>query len=263
VDSSSSAPLPDPSDRSDTSDRPDSIWSAAAAGSGDTSVADRLEVVPVGAEPAPAVDGWDDLDADSPLPPRRPRTITPLTWVLAAALIGVGGFALGAKFGRDRAPASAAASAAGAGAAARAAAAGATTTVAGRARAAGTATTVAGQPGAGAPTGAPTGAGGFAGAGGGTFGTVKLVDGTNVYIQDASGNVVKVTTTPSAAVTVTKQGTAADLRAGDTVIVQGAADADGVIAATAITSTGGLGGGAGGNRGNRGGGAAPTTVAGG
>ena len=85
----------------------------------------------------------------------------------------------------------------------------------------------------------------------GTFGTVKLVDGTNVYIQDASGNVIKVTTTPEAAITVSKRGTAADLKAGDTVVVQGTADADGNIAATAITA-GGFGGGR--QRGQNGGG---------
>jgi hypothetical protein len=89
---------------------------------------------------------------------------------------------------------------------------------------------------------------------------VKLVDGTNVYIQDASGNVVKVSTSADSAITVTKRGTAADLKAGDTVVVQGTADGDGNIAATAITSTNGLGAGRngqGGTGGQTGAGAAP------
>ena len=149
---------------------------------------------------------WSDDDDDSPLPPRRAKVFTPVTWTMVALLLTAGGFALGAKVGRDSAPAAAATTAGGAGGfGARAAAAG----------------------------------GGF---GGGTFGTVKLVDGTNVYLQDSSGNVIKVTTTPEANVTVSKKGTVADLKAGDTVVVQGTADADGNIAATAIVA-GGLGAG--------------------
>jgi hypothetical protein len=202
---------------------------------------------------------WDGFDDDSPLPPRRPKVFTPVTWTMVALLLTAGGFALGAKVGRDSAPAATASApnlggfggfgarpnaAGGTGAGAST---GVTTTVAGRAANAG----ATGQPAA-APTGAPAGGGGF---GGGTFGTVKLIDGTNVYLQDNSGNVIKVTTTPEASITVSKKGTVADLKAGDTVVVQGAADADGNIAATAIVA-GGLGAGGGRQRGT--GGAAAT-----
>lgn len=212
-------------------------------------------------------DAWAELDDDSPLPPRRPRTITGVTWVLMAGCLAAGAFALGAKVGRDHAPTATAtgATAALGGFGNRGAANGPTTTSAGR------------QGGATAATGAATGGaagnaakgggfGGGAGFGGGTFGTVKLVDGTNVYIQDTNGNVIKVTTTPEAAITVSKRGTAADLKPGDTVVVQGTADADGTIAATAITA-GGLGGGrqrgqnAGGQNGNGQAGAAAATTA--
>jgi len=76
---------------------------------------------------------------------------------------------------------------------------------------------------------------------------VQLVDGSNVYIQDNQGNVIKVTTGPSAVVTVTKPGTPADLKPGDNVSVQGTTDASGNIAATAINPvTGGFGRGGGG-----------------
>ena len=40
--------------------------------------------------------------------------------------------------------------------------------------------------------------------GGATIGTVKLVDGTNVYVQDTAGDDIKVTTSPSTQVTVSQ-----------------------------------------------------------
>ena len=71
-------------------------------------------------------------------------------------------------------------------------------------------------PGGGAATG-----GGFGGAGGATIGTVKLVDGNNVYLTDSSGATVKVTLAPNASVTVTKKGKLADLTPGTAVVVVG------------------------------------------
>ena len=93
---------------------------------------------------------------------------------------------------------------------------------------------------------------GGAGGGGATVGTVKLVDGTNVYVQDTAGDDIKVTTSPSTQVTVSKPGKVSDLAPGSTVIVLGQASSDGTtIAATTITpSTGrGFGGGGGGGGG--------------
>ena len=219
--------------KSDVTTGPDGAASTRAP-SPVVTVGDTLQVVPA-ATVAAESQAWAGFDDDSPLPPRRPRVFTPVTWALAAGLLAVGGFALGAKVGRASAP-KATASAAAAGFGQQRAAAGAPTTVAGRAA---TGTTVAGAAAGTGRTGG-TGTGGFGGAGGGTFGTVKLIDGTAVYIQDASGNVIKVTTSADSAISVTKRGTAADLKAGDTVIVQGATDDAGNIAATAITSTGGL-----------------------
>ena len=64
---------------------------------------------------------------------------------------------------------------------------------------------------------------------------MKLVDGTNVYIQDAAGDDIKITTSPSTNVTVTKPGTVAQLAVGNTISVQGTASSDGTsIAATSI-----------------------------
>ena len=73
-----------------------------------------------------------------------------------------------------------------------------------------------------------------------TVGQVKLIDGTNVYVTDTSGNTVKVATTGS---TISKSapGTVTDLAIGDTVIVRGATGSDGTVTATAITDSGAAG----------------------
>jgi hypothetical protein len=94
-------------------------------------------------------------------------------------------------------------------------------------------------------SGASGASGGLGGGNGSTVGTVKLVDGKNVYIQDFSGNVVKVTTSASTEVDVTSKGTVSDLRPGTSVIVQGTASNDGTsTAATSISQSSGLGNGA-------------------
>jgi hypothetical protein len=69
-------------------------------------------------------------------------------------------------------------------------------------------------------------------------GQVKLIDGANIYVTDGSGNVVKVTTSDTSRITHTGQGTIADIRPGDTVVVQGQKGADGIVAATAVADSG-------------------------
>ncbi|HTY72990.1 MAG TPA: hypothetical protein VMI11_11280 [Actinomycetes bacterium] len=94
------------------------------------------------------------------------------------------------------------------------------------------------------------GAGGFGGA---TIGTVKLVDGDNVYLTATSGATVKVTLAKGATVTVTKRGTLADLPPGTTVVVVGQTGSDGTVTATSVTQGGGFGGGFGARAGGTGG----------
>jgi hypothetical protein len=207
-----------------------------------------------------SLDAFDDYIDDSPLPPRKPKVMTPVTKGLLVGCVAVASFALGARIEKGRVPATAStANATAAALAARLRAAGAGG-VAGPAGATGT--TVAGAAAAqGAAAAAFGGAAGFGaapgGAAGGTVGSVQLVDGTNVYIQDTSGNVIKVSTSPDLAITVSKRGTVADLKPGDTITVTGTADADGNIAATAIAPAGGRG-----TRGaGAGAGAAPTQPA--
>jgi hypothetical protein len=87
-----------------------------------------------------------------------------------------------------------------------------------------------------------TGTGGT-GTGGTTVGTIKLVDGNNVYVQDVSGNVVKYTTNGSTTVTLSTTATVKQLKPGTTVIVQGSASTDGASTATSISQSSGFDGG--------------------
>lgn len=90
---------------------------------------------------------------------------------------------------------------------------------------------------------------GLGSAGGALTGTVTLVDGNNVYVTDAQGNVTKVVTTVDTTIKVNKDGTLADLGPSKSVTVQGSQNADGTYSATSIQeSSGGTrfpGGGAG------------------
>jgi hypothetical protein len=90
------------------------------------------------------------------------------------------------------------------------------------------------------------GAGGLFG-GGGTFGTIKLVDGNTVYVQTATGDIVQVSTSAATKVTISSSAPVKDLLPGETVIVEGTKNANGSIAATSISqnSLGGGGGGGG------------------
>jgi hypothetical protein len=87
-----------------------------------------------------------------------------------------------------------------------------------------------GAPGGAAPT-APAAAAG-------TTGTVKLVDGSTLYVQTADGTVVTVRTSGKTTVQTASKGALKDLKAGQAVSVQGAADpGDGSVTATSVTAT--------------------------
>ena len=89
-------------------------------------------------------------------------------------------------------------------------------------------------PGAGFPGGgaAPTASAAAAG----TTGTVKLVDGTTLYLQTADGTVVTVKTNDKTTVRTATKATLKNLKAGDSVTVQGGAGTDGTVTATAVTA---------------------------
>lgn len=91
--------------------------------------------------------------------------------------------------------------------------------------------------------GLPDGAGGgLADAGGGnapTTGTVKLVDGDTLYVTTSSGEIVKVKTTSSTAITRTDEAEVSDVRPGDSVTVTGGSgDGGGTVTASRIEDNG-------------------------
>lgn len=75
-----------------------------------------------------------------------------------------------------------------------------------------------------------------------TVGTVKLVDGENLYVEDQSGATVKVKVPSTASVTASQDVPLSSLDPGTTVIIRGETDADGIITADSVTE-GGLPGG--------------------
>lgn len=163
-------------------------------------------------------------DPDEIVPTRRRRRIGPLTYVLLVVLVGLLSAYGGVRWQKSKGNESGTAAAA-------------------------FRSFAASRGGGGSQGGGGSGGQGGAGAGAAAFGTVKLVDGTNVYVSAGNGNIVKVTTSADAT-TITRAASAnvADLKPGETVVVQGATDADGVVSATRITDagTGGDIGGAGG-----------------
>ena len=175
----------------------------------------------------------DDITPDESLLTelRRTRITTPATRVLLALVVMVGMFLGGALVERWQHKTSSTSSSA-------------SSFLAQLRAAAGGASGASGASGSSGSRGAAGGPGGLLGGGNNTFGTVKLVDGTNVYVQDAQGNTIKVTTKPSTTITVTKTGKASELAPGSTVIVQGAKSKDGSsVAATSISQSAGFGGG--------------------
>ncbi|HEV8555223.1 MAG TPA: hypothetical protein VGR06_02345 [Actinophytocola sp.] len=94
-------------------------------------------------------------------------------------------------------------------------------------------------PGAGGGTGGTgqgnNGQGPGGGFRGGTAGTIDHVDGTDVYVKTQNGSVVKVSTSDTTQIRISQPGKLADLKPGETVIVQGNTGTDGTVIANAIT----------------------------
>ena len=65
-------------------------------------------------------------------------------------------------------------------------------------------------------------------------GTVKFVDGANVYVTDTNGNVVKVTTSGSSQLSKTDPATLKDVAPGNVVIVRGTQNSNGSYTATSL-----------------------------
>ncbi|HWS44502.1 MAG TPA: hypothetical protein VN636_01455 [Acidimicrobiia bacterium] len=182
---------------------------------------------PAAGIPVPPYDGDDDEPVFRPRPRKRAHTLTFVLGGLVLAALGfLGGVAV--QKHEDRGSTTSAAG----------------TTAAARAFARGTGGTGA----------SGSGGGGFAGRlGGATVGTVKLVDGKNIYVTDSNGNVVKVVTTDASQLQKTDAATVKDVVPGETVVVRGTQNSDGSVTASSLTATpagasggfGGFGGGGG------------------
>jgi len=162
-------------------------------------------------------DDFDDGFDDAPPGRRLPR----VTLLLLAALLVAAGFAGGILVQKHAAPATAA------------------TGVPSFGGGFPTGGFPAGGAGQGASTGAATGTG--TGSSSTTdspvvIGTVVGVDGTTVIVKDLGGTQHKVTTTPSTTVSETKTLPTNQLKAGQSVVVNGSKKSDGTITATSVTA---------------------------
>lgn len=173
-------------------------------------VTELVELMPI---EATAFDGeeWDDDDV--PVTLAGKRIMTPVTWVLIMLLCLGGGFALGVRTEKQHAT-SVAQSVISAGLAQARTRAGA-----------------AGAGGFGRTGTALDGATPASTTGPAAAGTIQLIDGRKVYVQDAQGNVAIVVA--PASLDISK------LAVGQNVTVVGTTGTDGTIAATSITATSG------------------------
>jgi hypothetical protein len=229
------------------------------------SVEDTTTDIPTAA-PEPYVSPADDTWAQEPreeLPPRPRRRLlgtggNPLILALLGVLLIACGFIGGVLVEKGQTPSSSSSGAAGLASrfAALRGAAGAGSTPTGSSSA-GTSGTVgsgtSGAAGSGAVGGA-AGAGGFAGrfggAGGATIGEVAYISGSTLYVTNAEGNTIKVTTSPAATITKTVKADVHGIRPGETVVVRGSKGSSGAVSAESISaSTAGVGLGGGGGLG--------------
>jgi len=189
-------------------------------------------------EPQPAVeeryedDDWQEPEEELPRRPRR-RLLTPVPLTLLAVLLTACGFIGGVLVEKSQSSGTST-SAATAGLAARLAAlrgAGATGAPSGSSGA-GSAGSAAGPGGAGASV--------FGGSSAGRVtGQVDYLSGDTLYVTNAEGNTVKVTTSPGTAVTKTVTASVHGIHPGETVTVTGSPGSNGTVGAESIRVGGG------------------------
>jgi hypothetical protein len=163
------------------------------------------------------LDDGDDLTA---VLARRPRAKLPsVTLVLVAIVVASAGFLGGALVGKHYGSS------------------GSGSFAAAFSRLAATGASASASPGASSRSGFPGGGGGLFGGGSATIGTIKLIDGSIVYVQTTEGDIVQVATSSGTKVTVSSTVPVKDLQPGETVIVEGSKNSSGAIAATSISQT--------------------------
>ena len=194
------------------------------------------------------------MNLEEELPRReRQRLITPVGVGAVAVAIAAAGFFGGVHVQKSRGSTGGGGAAAGrfAGFAGAAGATGGTRAGGAGATRGGFGGAAAGGTGAGAAGGAGAGA-----AGGATVGQVSSVDGKTLYVDDASGNTVRVRLAKGGSVTRTAKADPTAIHPGDTVIVQGETASSGTVVASTIRATASNAAG-GGGFGGFGGGPAP------
>jgi len=77
---------------------------------------------------------------------------------------------------------------------------------------------------------------GTTGAGNAITGTITVVSGNTLYVTSASGTVYTVTLSGTTTIAVAQSGTAADLKAGQSVTIAGTAGTNGDVTATSVTA---------------------------
>jgi hypothetical protein len=214
--------------------------------SNEQAVAERIAAEPT------AAGEWDADTEELPPRPRR-RLLAPVPVALLSVLLLACGFiggvlvekgqtssstgggvsGLASRFAALRAAGGASAATAGTGAAA-----------AGTSAAAGASTGgAAASFGGGAGSGSRGGFAGRFGDAGATIGEVSYVDGTTLYVSDAEGDTVKVTTSAAASITKTVKTGVHGIHPGETVVVRGSKNSRGVVSAESISIGGGAGAG--------------------
>jgi len=89
--------------------------------------------------------------------------------------------------------------------------------------------------GQGFPSGGLGNSGGGLAGGNATVGTIKLIDGSTVYVQTSAGDTVQVSTSKGTKVTASSTVPVKDLKPGETVIVEGSKNSSGGVTATSIS----------------------------
>jgi hypothetical protein len=187
---------------------------------------------------------WDavgdaELDHELPGRPRR-QYFNRWTALLFAVVVGAAGFYAGIRVEKNQLAGSSSGTSLASAFASRLSGTGTTTGSASGASGRSGTSGASGASGASGFAGRFGGFGGFGGLGGGSAaaGTVSSVNGGTIYVQETSGNTVKVRLSSVTKITKSMPVTKAKVYPGDTVVIAGVTGKSGTVTATTITDSG-------------------------
>jgi hypothetical protein len=196
-----------------------------------TTTAEVPAVSPAGpAGDCPGGDTGIEDFGDLPGRPLRKR-MGPLTYLLLAALVACAAFYGGARYEKSSGT-SASASGFPAGLASRFA-----SSSTGKRSFPGGLSFPTGSSGSASSKSTGSGAGSYFGLGTAVSGTVKLITGKSFYVEEATGTIVKVATTPGTTISISSAGSVSQLHPGDSVTVLGK-NKNGTVSATSVSDSG-------------------------